>query len=464
MTEKKSYKVFCFFALLFLIFFCIPIEHKYDKVFRYYSLTLLPDGLELSRFFDPKIYFYFSDLIGIVFFGAGIWQIRKNYQERGSIFLALLFLGALSSIIASPYRSYPVVYTHLLQFFTPFALFFFIANSPQPKERIFKIFTWSLFGAGLIQGCISILQYFRQHSLGLRIIGEQPLCANIPIPGGHRWLFDQLLHQGQDGIMIFRAMGTMPHPNVMGGFLAVSLFITGYLFFIHPKRRLWLAPAYLIQLFAMAITYSRSAIFAYTISTILWMIWMHSRRKIFVRSVAILILVSGTIVGTLLHEQIHYRGGVVNYNETSRQSDLERLFYQDIAFKMIRQHPFLGVGYGQFAAQASHYLPPEIDHSKINFSCAHNIFLLIAAEMGLFSLAFFLCWIGLMIWCGWRSQDASAEIALLWSLFIGFLFIGCCDYYPINFQQGKLLFFGIAGLLARFGCFEKKQTQVQQHL
>jgi O-antigen ligase len=460
MAKKTRTLHYCIYLLLFFIFFLIPIEHKYDKLFRYYSLTLIPDGLEITRFFYPKIYFYISDLIGVVLFAVGIWQIRKQYQERGSLFLALLFLGAIFSIIASPFSSYPVAYIRLLQFFTPLALFFFLANNPQPKERLFKIFTWALFGIGLIEGCISIAQYFKQAMLGLRILGEQPLLASIPVTGGHRWLFDLWFQQSLDSPTIYRAMGTMPHPNVMGGFLAVTLFITSYLFLIHQKRRLWLGLAYLILFFSMAITYSRSAIFAYIISTLLWMTWMRCRKKIAVQSVAILIVVSSAIVGILLHEQIYSRGGVVNYNHVSRSSDQERLFYQDIAFKMIRQHPFLGVGYGQFASQAAPFIPPGTDLSKISFSYVHNIFLLVATEMGLFSLAIFFLWAIMMVRCGWRSFDASPETALLWSIFIGFLFIGCCDYYPIVLQQGKILFFGIAGLLARFGCFEKKTKTV----
>ena len=458
MVEKSKTRVIL--SLLILLFFAIPIEHKYDKLFRFYSLTLVPSGFELSKLFDPKIYFYLTDLIGLVFLVIGIWQIRKRYQERGALFLALLFLGSVFSIIDSPFHNYPLIYIRLLQFFTPLSLFFFLAHTPQPKERLFKFFAWTLFAAGLLQGCIAILQYFNQHMLGLRLIGEQPLCATLPVIDGHRWLFDLWFQPSLNCAWIYRAMGTMPHPNVMGGFLAVTLLITSYLFFIHQKRRLWLASAYLIQLFAMAVTYSRSALFAYTISTAIWLIWIHRRQKSSIRSVAILILVSLTIVGILLHEQIYTRGGVVNYNQTSRGADQERIYYQDIAIKMIKQHPFLGVGYGQFSIQAPEYLPPGSDLSQRNFSTVHNIFLLIAAEMGLFSLACFFCWVGLLIWGGWRVIDPSPETALLFSAFLGFLFIGCCDYYPLVFQQGKLLFFGIAGLLARCGCFEKKQARL----
>lgn len=439
MPDKNRAKIFCVLSLLFLIFFIIPIEHKYDKLFRFYSLTLIPSGLGFPKNFDPKIYFYISDIIGLVLFVIGIWNIRKRYQERGSLFLALLFLGAVFSIMASPLCNYPVIYTRLLQFFTPFALFFFLANSPYPKERLFKLCTWTLFGTGLMQGLIAIFQYFKQHMLGLRILGEQPLNATIPVADGHRWIFDLWFQQSSESTLVYRAAGTMPHPNHLGGLLAITLLITSYLFFIHPKRRLWLGLAYFIQLFAMAITFSRSALFAYFLSTFIWLSWMRWRQKIAIRSVCLLIAASSVIVGILLHEQIYSRGGVVNYNKVSRLSDQERLFYQDIAIKMIKQHPFVGVGYAQFTSQAPNYLPLGIDTSRINYLCVHNIFLVIAAEMGFISLAFFLCWVGLLIWCGW-SIDTSSKTLLLWSAFIGFLFIGCCDCYSITFQQGKLLF------------------------
>jgi len=460
MSEKSKSQFFFILPFLFLIFFAIPIEHKYDKLFRFYSFTLIPSGLKLINF-DPKIYFYVSDLLGIVFFITGIWQIRKRYHERGALFLALLFMGALASIIASPYCSYPVIYTRLLQFFTPLALFFFLAHSTYPKERIFNVFAWSIFGMGLFEALIAIRQYFNQHTLGLRLLGEQPLQATIPVANGYRWLFDHWLHYSNGNTTIYRAIGTMPHPNVMGGFFAVALMITAYFFFIYRKKRLWFGTAYFIIFFAMAVTYSRSAIFAYLISTSLWILWTWARQKVFMRSIVVLSLASGSIVGTLLHEQIYSRGGLVNYNQTSRQSDQERLIYQKVAIKMIQKHPVFGIGYEQFSSRTIDYLPKGTNLSKIHVYCVHNIFLLIASEMGLLSMGFFIFWVGLLVWRGLRANDSSLELALLWSIFIGFLFIGCCDYYPIVFQQGKLLFFGIAGLLARFGCIERKELQMQ---
>jgi O-antigen ligase len=174
---------------------------------------------------------------------------------------------------------------------------------------------------------------------------------------------------------------------------------------------------------------------------------MRWRQKIAMNALTLLILASSVITGILLHEQLVPRIGTIHSQE--------RFFYQNVAVKMIQNHPFLGVGYHQFASQINDYLPEKSSYA----SCVHNIFLLIASETGLLSLAGFLCWAGLLIYRGWRFRNSSPETALLWSLFIAFLFIGCCDYYLIFMQQGRLLFFGLAGLLARFGCTENDQNK-----
>jgi O-antigen ligase len=70
----------------------------------------------------------------------------------------------------------------------------------------------------------------------------------------------------------------------------------------------------------------------------------------------------------------------------------------------------------------------------------HNIYLLIAVEMGLFSLGVFLFWIGQLLWNGFKHR-ASPEVKILLSLLFAFLFIGCCDFYLITSQQGRLLLF-----------------------
>jgi O-antigen ligase len=243
-------------------------------------------------------------------------------------------------------------------------------------------------------------------------------------------------------------MGTMPHPNLLGALLVVSLMISSHIFFLQTKHRFFIACVYLIELFALVITYSRAAIFAYAIGTIFFLAWMRWQNKINVKGVVSLILVSCAIIGALLYEPILSRGGIVNSTQLSRASNSDRIFYQNVAFRMIEKHPFLGVGYGQFAMRLQPFLPSSEKPSGTY--TVHNVYLILAAENGLIALIAFLGWIAWIIIAAWRASPSLPETGLLLGILVGFLFICSCDFYPIFFQQGKLLFFGAAGLLARF--------------
>ena len=240
---------------------------------------------------------------------------------------------------------------------------------------------------------IAIAQYFVQHNLGLRFLGEQPLCAVINVPNGHRWLLDQWLGHVAESDIVWRAMGTMPHSNPLGGLFAVTLMITAYFFYLNKSLRPLLACAYFVQFFALGITYSRSAIFAYFIGTVIWFAWMRWHQKIVLHSTAALILVSGAITGALLHEQIVCRGGIVNITKLSHESDRIRIFYQNLAFRIVEKHSLTGVGYGQFTIRLNSFLPAGVQPLQASTNVVHNVYLMLAAENGLLSLFVFFGWI-----------------------------------------------------------------------
>lgn len=433
---SRNYALYAAAALLALLFFFIPIEHKYDKLFRFYSLTLVPANLDLPHHYDKKIYFYLSDLAGLFLFGLGLQRLGLRFFQPAGRFLAAIFFFAVLSIAFSPFANYPIPYTRLFQLLTPFALFLFLASGLIPKDKLFSLFSWSLLASGILQSTIASGQYFTQKTLGLRFFGEQPLGPIISCPGGRRWLFDLFTNTSDTISVVYRAMGTMPHPNVLGGLLAVSLLITSHLFSENRSWRLFLAPCYLLQLFALATTYSRAAIFAYLLGTIIW--FFSTTKK---RECALLILVSGALIGSLFSEQYLHRGGIVNYTPTARGSDEVRIYYQNIALRMIAAEPLTGVGYSQFSVRA-----PSFGANPDSISTTHNIYLILAAETGVLSLIAFFGWIGTLFWSALKRRSRESGTAL--GIFCAFLFIGLCDFYPIASHQGALLFFGAAGLLA----------------
>ncbi|HSX25873.1 MAG TPA: bifunctional demethylmenaquinone methyltransferase/2-methoxy-6-polyprenyl-1,4-benzoquinol methylase UbiE [Chlamydiales bacterium] len=444
-------KFFVAATFLILIAFAIPIEHKYDKLFRFFSLTLIPDGLTVPKDYDQKIYFYISDLAAVVLLGIALFWFRipwrKFFLERGSGFLWVIFFCALGSIIASPFAHYPIPYIRLWQLLTPILLFSFLAHAftDEQREKITRWLLLTLVIAALFQAAVAIAQYFLQDPIGLRILGEQGGNFSL-IPGKHRWIFDSFFGYEAKRPHILRAIGTFPHTNVLGGFLALSILAAYFL--IEKVQKGWAASIPFL-FFALCTTFSRSALFAWALGTIVWFFF---QRKQASRLLSLTLIFSVAISAFLLSDQFLKRGGVVNYNAVAKGSDSTRLVHQNIAFRMIEKNPFLGVGFTQLSIHSPEYFPPNMDAHIANTG-PHNIYLFLATETGLISLAALLLFIATLLF---SVRPTDTKTATLFSIFLAFLFIGGCDFYPILFHQGKMMFFLIAGLLAAH--IPKKET------
>src|SRR3990172_2239052 len=70
--------------------------------------------------------------------------------------------------------------------------------------------------SGFFQSIVAILQFISQKSLGLTILGES--IFNAHDPGIAKIVIN--------GDVFIRSYGFFPHPNILGGFLALSLLIT----------------------------------------------------------------------------------------------------------------------------------------------------------------------------------------------------------------------------------------------
>lgn len=422
--------------------FAIPIEHKYDKLFRFYSLSLVPQGLEISPQFDKKIYFYATDLIALILLTLGLFWYRIPVHKFFKNPLWLIFLCAASSIIASPFIHYPVAYIRLLQLATPLILVSFLihAYTPEEKEKITQMIWMALVAAAVIQSCIAIAQYIHQAPIGLRLLGESSSIQTVKMSDGTRWIFDRLTHWRSPICAIMRASGTFGHCNVLGGFLAVSILATYGLIVQAKKGRFLWALTLPLQFFALSLTYSRAALYAWAIGTVIWFVQKWDRL------IAITMVCTVLLSAGILSHQYLQRGGIVSSTAVSKASDAIRIFHQKMAFKIIQKKPLLGLGFGQFTERAQTFFPPETN-PYVRATAPHNIFLFLACETGLISLAAFLYFIASALFCWYRTRPTTETITLS-SMFIALLFIGCCDFYPLLFQQGKLLFFTTVGLFA----------------
>jgi len=176
------------------------------------------------------------------------------------------------------------------------------------------------------------------------------------------------------------------------------------------------------------------------------MIWPLVSKKAW-WTLATVLLISALVCGLMLHEQFLERGGIINYNEFAGRADRDRVQYQNIAFSMLKAHPFLGVGWGQFSVEMHRFIPEGA--TILHLQTVHNLFLLLAAETGLVGLFLFLGFVGHSLWKLWIIPP-SLQRALLLTMWGFLLWFGCCDHFLITTQQGRLMFFLIAGLSSTY--------------
>lgn len=432
---------------LLALFLLIPFQKNFHGFLKSLSRALLPSGLALPPAFSKKLYVSFSDLL---ITGIALWllirfriSLRRFFLEGPAKLLILFLAFAILSLLLSETAHYPLQYLVILKSFLAVLLFngLRLAIPLGGIADWMRSIAWVLVIAAICESILGTTQYFCQHSLGWKWLGESSIGNfYFPNPSGERWVFDALFSCKTETPFLVRAAGTFGHPNPFGGFFFLSILFTYYLLLREEKisRIRFLQGSLFFQCFTLCTTFSRSAILALALCTALLLIWKKVNRRL----VATLIVCTG-LCASLFHSQLFARGGLFNYNAVSQGADRERLLYQKVAIAMIQDHPFFGVGFNNFQFQTARYMPEgskEVLHYQV-----HNIFLLIAAETGLVGLAIFLLFIAAILRRALHNRDLEGRILL--SAYLGILFIGCCDMYPLLHLKFRLYFFAIAALL-----------------
>ena len=266
------------------------------------------------------------------------------------------------------------------------------------------------------------------------------------IKDGARWLLDSFFSLPRDEV-VMRASGTLPHANVLGGFLMFSILAT-YALVMRAKNQWALGLTLPFQVFAMCLSFSRSALFGWALGTGVFFLSL-AFRGIEKKRLAWLgktLLLSFSLSFVLLFNQYIQRGGVISTSSLSTDSDHIRMIHQKSALEIIKEYPLTGLGFSQFSECSQKFLSHTND-AYIQSTAPHNIFLFLACETGLISACAFLLFFVLLAYRALKAPF-NLEIGIFFSLLIAFLFIGVCDFYPILFQQGKLMLFSIAALLS----------------
>lgn len=427
------------FVLTLLLIFLLPTQ--FGKHF-WPSFSFI-QGLRID-YLSPTI--YATDIL-IAFIAICSFN-RKNstrffHHKKVSILLLPLFLCVITGIFLS--RS-PLLGFYALAKICEY-LFFGIYLSRflyQNKTAVLISLSLSI----LMESLLAASQYISHSSLGgfWYFLGERSFTQNTP----------GIANASINGELILRPYATFSHPNVLAGFLCitmtillVSLLDSGYLT-VQTKKKLLLKTTLTISLVAgtisLLLTLSRSAILvwcAVLMSFFLYKAWKNFSRKKHLR-LSLLLPPLAILTGFFIYPQIYYRFFQTSLTD---QSVIQRETLINAAITLIKAHPLFGVGLGNFLPSLS-LLSSQT--TKIDLlQPVHNIFLLLAAEGGL--PAFFLIIvIGVSAYkklIHALKTDSQPYALLAITLFTEILLLGLTDHYFLTLQQGQLLLAFVGGII-----------------
>lgn len=478
-------------AFFYLFVFLLALEKKH---------IFIANIFDLSTNYSPwgAIEIYLTDIVfSLVLL---LWLINlltqnskhktQNYNAKlklykNPVFLLLtgFFLVAIISTIKQEINNLELYHlTKLAEYFLIFAYTMLNIDTIVKLLYIIMVFVFSSF----FQAILGIFQYFCQHSFGLKIFGEVDLSPEV----------QNVAKIVIDGEKYIRAYGTLPHANIFGGYLftglifVLVLILLTILFFVlnndqnindktvsankNSQKLFRMEQSLLFRLFkpyhndllaifslvfavlflGLIFTFSRSAWLAFILTFIALFIIF---RKLFINFLKrdykkiwpILILLVFIIISlATFFPQI--KAKTSHTDQYGDKSVAGRLEYAKISLKMIKESPFIGVGYGNFTIKL-----PEFSQKSLQWwqlQPVHNIYLLILAETGVLGLLFFLGFVGYVFYLGIKAikgiENSIQKLTIIsfLAIFSGLLIIGFFDHYLWDIQQGSLLFWLISGL------------------
>ena len=389
-------------------------------------------------FINPytSIWLNLSDILilmaGILFF---IWVKRKKRQiEIGQpgFFMILLMMIAIAgiSIFLSPFSDSTFQFLLLAKLLELVIFYLLIVNRTLYARDTLEIFTIAMG----VQALIAILQVILQHSIGLSFLGEPglgPEMAHIA-----RFTFGDAT--------IIRGYGTMSHPNVLGGFLTVSLFST-LLFSPHAKHERMIL--LIVQFLGLLATFSRSAMLAFVIGLVIISFWYFKHIKTIKNKlipISIIALFSAELIFLIVSR------GLEIWNDPGV---IERIEGFKAALTLFREHPF-GVGFGHFTLFLDQISTATL--MPWEYQPVHNIILLTMSEAGTIGL---IGLTGAIVFAFFKLFQKRKRLLTHGQLFkkrilvvicLSLLMIGMIDHYIFTLDQGRFLLILSFAIVSRF--------------
>jgi SAM-dependent methyltransferase/O-antigen ligase len=299
-------------------------------------------------------------------------------------------------------------------------LFLFILLSIKYSRKKVAL---ALVIGGVFQSILAISNFLLQEVVAIKWLGisshlARDLTSFSVSTGSHLWL---------------RAYGGLPHPNILGGFLVVTILSALWLYLSvnHRLHRLLIIIALVIMSTALFFSFSRSAFIALLLAFLVWLIrasfksgfWKVSRPISYV-------ILTLTVLTALYQPLVSARIFGVGDLEVISIEQRTDYFYQFA--ELAKQNWLLGTGPGNYT-YILYLNSPTLNGWE--YQPVHNIYFLILAELGIIGFVIFISLCGVALFRATTEKDPFG-LALL----IAILIIGLFDHYLWTGYVGMIIF------------------------
>ncbi|MCX6740633.1 MAG: O-antigen ligase family protein [Candidatus Parcubacteria bacterium] len=329
--------------------------------------------------------FYGTEIILVVILFLGLihrlfshdWETSfLHFKSMDFYILILLFIiiGAISLFFSADKQ---ISLLYLLRLLEGFGLLVLIIN--------FKFSYLNIAGAfvlgALVQSVLAIYQFMTQQVLASKWLG---MAAQNSSTAGTAVI-------ESDSMRWLRAYGTFPHPNILGGYLAIAFLLLIVLLIIarHKWEKVLLWACLPIILCAQFFTFSKNGFLALAIGLIFLGIFIYlskdkKAKKTFAGIIFAMFLTLG-ILALIYKDPILTR--INGENRLEVKSLAERTEYWTQAKEIWQDSWLTGIGLGN-------YTQAMYDQSKeklpaYNYQPVHNVYMLVATELGIVGFIFF---------------------------------------------------------------------------
>lgn len=403
-------------------------------------------ALPIKLIFTPT----FLDVALLALFFVWLARIATG-QDRHFVLsplggIVLLFLGlAVFAFVMGTSHAQPTqqVIRQFVEVTLSIALFFVAVNEIRTRQDVDWLMRVLIIGGGIC-AAIAVTFYVIPEAWTVRVLDA---LGRLQYPGG----YGALRYIEDDPNNPMRAIGLAVDPNVLGGMMILAAGLTAPQLFsrIPLLPRVWVMVVLAVQVLALYLTYSRSALMGLGVALVLLALLKYRR-----------LLVVAALVGALLLLLPQTQPYVARLLAGLRGEDLATQMrfgeYKD-ALTLISRYPWFGVGFSG---------TPDIDI----YIGVSSVYLLMAEEMGMLGLLLFLVFVGALfvfLWRTWRRGLPPGRDSILLGLIgalAGVLIAGVFDHYLFNLTYPHMssLFWLVAGLAVAAGLVEREAAQVQE--